>query len=213
MDILVSSNFERLLWFLAYDVYGSNTASVRERRQAASSKVKEWQTDLKTKGGFGVEQKVLDTAKKDFTSERVSDVETVATIREVYRWSNTRDSKKGYLLDPHSAIGVTAALRSVEAAPGVHNVALATAHPAKFRNAVEMALKEEKAFQFKDVLPEQFIGLEDLPRRVIHVQKSGGLESIRKLIVKEVEKELNRNYSDPYFFQTPYNEHEFEKHE
>lgn len=156
---------------------------------------------------------MLDAAKKDFTSERVSDAEMVATIRKVYRWPNTRDPKKGYLLDPHSAIGVTAALRSVEAAPGVHNVALATAHPAKFSNAVEMALKEEKAFRFKDVLPEQFIGLEDLPRRVIHVQKSGGLEGIRKLIVKEVEKDLNRRQSDPYFFQTPYNGHVLEKHE
>lgn len=134
---------------------------------------------------------MLDAAKKDFTSERVSDAEMVATIREVCRWPNTRDPKKGYL-DPHSAIGVTAALRSVEAAPGVHNVALATAHPAKFSNAVEVALKEEKAFRFKDVLPEQFIGLEDLPRRVIYVQKSGRLEGIRKLIVKEVEKDLNR---------------------
>ena len=160
-----------------------------------------------------MEQEVLDIAREDFTSERVSDVETVATIREVYRWPNTRDSNKGYLLDPHSAIGVTAALRSVEAAPGVHNVALATAHPAKFRSAVEMALKKEKAFQFKDVLPEQFIGLEDLPRNVIYVQKSGGLEGIRKLIVNEVGKELNRTHPDPCFFHTPYNGHEFEKHE
>lgn len=176
-----------MLWFLAYDAYGSKSASIQERRQAASSKVKEWQTDFKTKGGFSVEQEVLDAAKKDFTSERVSDAEMVATIREVYKWPNTRDPKKGYLLDLNSAI-MTAALRSVEAAPGVHNVALATAHPAKFSNAVEMALKEEKAFRFKDVLPEQFIGLEDLPRRVIHVQKSGGLEGIRKLIVEEVER-------------------------
>ena len=197
MDILVSSNFERLLWFLAYDIYGSNAANLQERRQAASSKVAEWQMDLKIKGGFGVEQKVLDAAKKDFVSERVADVETVVTIREVYKWPCTSSSQKGYLLDPHSAIGVTAALRSVDAAPGVFNVALATAHPAKFGNAVEMALREEKGFQFKDVLPEQFVGLEDLPRRVTHVQKSGGLEGIRNLIVKEVEKELNRTYSHP----------------
>lgn len=121
----------------------------------------------------------------DFESERVSDSETIATIRNVYSWPNTPGSK-GYILDPHSAIGVTAALRSAKASPGVHTVALATAHPAKFNNAVEMALAEEQGFQFKDVLPPQFIGLEDLPRRLTHVQKSGGLDGLRKLIVDAV---------------------------
>lgn len=91
---------------------------------------------------------------------------------------------------------------------------LATAHPrhpAKFDNAVKMALEEEKGFDFEDVLPEQIIGLVDLPRRVMHAQKSGGLEGIRKLIVKEVEKESNDTSSDPYLFQTPCNRQEFEK--
>lgn len=185
MDILVSSNFERLLWFIAYDVYGSVAMSVQERRQTAGLKIKEWQTDLKTNGGFSVEKKVLDAAKADFASERVSDADTVATIRDVYRWPNTPGSK-GYILDPHSAIGVTAALRSAKAAPGVHNVALSTAHPAKFNHAVDMALVDEQGFQFKDVLPSEFVGLEDLPRRLIHVQKSGGLDGVRKIIVDQV---------------------------
>ncbi|KAL8724187.1 MAG: hypothetical protein Q9181_006935 [Wetmoreana brouardii] len=164
MNILVSSNFERLLWFVAYDVYGSDAMNVIERRQEAGSKVKEWQTDLKTKGGFSVEEKVLNAAKAHFASERISDAETITTIRDVYRCLSTSDSK-GYILDPHTAIGVAAALRSAKAAPDVHNVALATAHPAKFSHAVELALREDKGFQFKDVLPPQFVGLEDLPRR------------------------------------------------
>ncbi|KAI9742272.1 MAG: threonine synthase [Claussenomyces sp. TS43310] len=193
MDILVSSNFERLLWFIAYDVYGSDTMGVQERRQAAGLKVKEWQTSLKTRGGFNVEKKVLDAAKAHFASERVSDAETVATIRDVYRWPNTPGSK-GYIIDPHTAISVAAALRSAEAAPGVDHVALSTAHPAKFSHAVEMALEKEKGFQFDDVLPSQFVGLKDLPRRLVHVQKRSGLASIRKLIVDEVEKELKRTY-------------------
>ena len=194
MDILVSSNFERLLWFLAYDVYGSTVVNLQERRQAASLKVKEWQKNLKTKGGFSVEKKVLDAAKADFTSERVSDAETVATIRDVYRWPNTPGSK-GYILDPHSAIGVTAALRSAKTAPDVHHVALSTAHPAKFSRAVEMALVDEKGFQFRDILPSEFVGLEDLPRKIIHVQKSSGLDAVRKIIVDEVNKESNGTHS------------------
>ena len=194
MDILVSSNFERLLWFLAYDVYGFKITNMQERRQAAGSKVKQWQTDFKTNGRFSVEKQVLDAAKADFASERVSDAETVATIRDVYRWPNTPGSK-GYILDPHSAIGVAAALRSAKAAPGVHNVALSTAHPAKFSNAVEMALRDEKGFQFKDVLPSEFVGLEDLPRRITNVQKAGGLDGLRKIIVDEVRKEKEGTHS------------------
>jgi threonine synthase len=189
MDILVSSNFERLLWILAHDVYGSSLSTSQEKRAAAGSKVKEWQTDLKTKGGFSVEKKVLDAAKANFASERVSDEETVAAIRDVYRWPKT-PGEKGYILDPHSAIGVAAALRAAKATPDVVNVALATAHPAKFSHAVEMALEKEDGFKFDDVLPEEFVGLKDLERRLTHVRKGDGLEGLRKLIVDEVNKEL-----------------------
>jgi threonine synthase len=192
MNILISSNLERLLWFIAYDVYTSGVDGIQERRQMAALKVKEWQTSLKAKGGFCVEQKVLDAAKADFASERVSDAETLATIRDVYRWPNTGDpGRKGYVLDPHSAVSMTAALRSAKAVPGIHNIALSTAHPAKFSHAVELALAEEKEFQFKDILPSEFLGLESLPRRIIHLQRSGGLDGIRKIILDEMAKELN----------------------
>ena len=74
-------------------------------------------------------------------------------------------------------------------------MALSTAHPAKFSHVVEMALAGEKGFQFNEILPPQFLGLDSLPRRIIHVQKSGGLDSIRKVIIDEVERELNRKSS------------------
>ena len=180
MDILVSSNFERLLWFVAHDIYSLNTSSAQEKRETAGQKVKEWQTQLKTNGGFSVEEQVLDAVRADFAAERVSDAETIVTIRDVYRWP------KGYILDPHSAIAVTAALRSTE---GAHQVALATAHPAKFAKAVEMALAEEKGFRFQDILPMEFVGLEERPRRVRYVRRSEGLESLRKLILDEVDRE------------------------
>lgn len=166
--------------------------NVQQRREAAGVKVNEWQTSLKTKGGFSAEKKVLDAVQIHFTSERVSDVETVATSRDVYRWPNTPGSK-GYILDPHSAVSVTAALRSAKAVPGVHNVVLGTALPAKFSRAVERALAEEKGFQFKEVFPPQFFGLKDLPRRVAYVHKSGGLDGLTKLIVDEVDKERALN--------------------
>jgi len=190
MDILISSNFERLLWYMAHDVYSSRMDRAEIRRDIASLKVEEWQTALKSKGGFSVEQELLDAVRAEFSSERVSDEETLATIRDVYQWPYTDSSGSShYVLDPHSAVGVAAALRSAEAAPGIHYVALSTAHPAKFSRAVERALVKEKAFRFDDILPLQLSGLDGLPRRVIHVQKSEGLDGIRKIIVDGVERE------------------------
>jgi len=55
MNILIGGNFERLLWFTAYDVYTSSVDGIQERRQIAGLRVKEWQTSLKTKRGFCVE--------------------------------------------------------------------------------------------------------------------------------------------------------------
>ncbi|KAL8815334.1 MAG: hypothetical protein Q9223_005523 [Gallowayella weberi] len=196
MDILVSSNFERLLWFLAFQVYGKG--SLEEKRNIAGQRVKSWLEELKTSGGFGVEPAVLEAAKADFESERVSDKETVATIKSTYlsKCPAAQTSKGtkgtacngGYVLDPHSAIGVAAARRSVTRAPPpqTHHIALATAHPAKFSNAVEMALKEESDFEFREVLPEQFIGLDELPRKVTDVKKSNGLEGLKTFIRERV---------------------------
>ena len=90
---------------------------------------------------------------------------------------------------------MAAALRSAEAAPGIHYVALSTAHPAKFSRAVEMALAEEKAFQFNDILPPQLSWLDRLPRRAIRVHRSEGLDRIRKIIMDEVEKEMKETPS------------------
>ena len=53
-----------------------------------------------------------------------------------------------------------------------------------------MALKDEKTFSFKDILPKEFVGLEDLPKRIKYVKRSEGLDGLRKLIIDEVEKGL-----------------------
>lgn len=200
MDILVSSNFERLLWFLAFQVYGEGLKTVEEKRAEAGRRVKGWLDELKSKGGFGVEPKLLEAAKLDFESERVSNKQTIAMIRQQYS-AQTRAAKEDassgtagatnhgkYILDPHSAIGVEAALRSVQRAPppGTTHIALATAHPAKFSKAVSQALENEKNFQFRDLLPEQFVGLEELEKRKYHFRKSEGIEGLRNFIRERV---------------------------
>ena len=196
MDILVSSNFERLLWFLAFQVYGNGLKTVEEKRAEAGRRVKGWLEDLKSRGGFGVESNLLEAGKTSFESERVANKETIAMIKQQYSAPTPaakEDASSGtagatnngkYILDPHSAIGVAAALRSIQRAPppGTTHIALATAHPAKFSKAVEEALREEKDFQFRDLLPEQFVGLGELEKRKYGFRKSEGIEGLRKFI-------------------------------
>jgi threonine synthase len=185
MDILVSSNFERLLWFLAYEFAATVGMDVEFNRKQAGQEVAAWLKDLKVKGGFGpVYVDVLNSARKTFESERVSDPETLETIKNIYE-------QVGYVLDPHSSIGVTAALRSAQRAEAnIPHISLSTAHPAKFAGAVELALKDEKDFNFQEkVLPEEFIGLEKLPKRVSDV--SNDWKAVREQVKEQVEKELS----------------------
>lgn len=135
-------------------------------------------------GGFGpVDNGILDNARRSFESERVSDPQTLETIKAFY-------GKVGYILDPHSAVGVTAALRSIErAGPDVPHISLSTAHPAKFAGAVELALKDKEGFDFVgDVLPQEFVGLDKKVKRVTTI--ANDWKAVRELIKDQVEKEL-----------------------
>jgi threonine synthase len=223
MDILVSSNFERLLWKLSFQyeqaidlaasTSGTNpssapsdpaTAAQEPPVQRAGRKINAWFSELKKIGSFTVhEPEILDAARKIFNTHRVSDQETSDMIRSCYR--GTGVEKKGYVLDPHSAVGVVASLREIETQQRqrqedsrvergkIHTVTLATAHPAKFAKAVEVALKDEEGFNFEqEVLPEQFVGLDRKERRVRKVDAGAGLEGIRRIIVEEVKREKER---------------------
>lgn len=183
MDIMVSSNFERLLWYLAYEFASSAGMDDEWNKKQAGQEVANWLKDLKTKGGFGpVYKDVLEAARRAFESERVSDEQTVQTIKKFFGDVN-------YVLDPHSAVGVNASERSIERAGDVPHISLSTAHPAKFQGAVQMALKDEAGFDFqKNVIPEEFIGLEKKERRVATVDNDW--KAVRELVKKQVEEEL-----------------------
>ncbi len=109
MDIMVSSNFERLL----FDLHGRNGKAVAELLDA-----------FKASGKLSVEDQRWTEARKLFDSLAVSDEQTCETIAEVYR-------SCGELLDPHTAIGVRAA-RECRRSLSVPMVTLGTAHPVKF---------------------------------------------------------------------------------
>lgn len=183
MDILVSSNFERLLWFLAYEY--ASTAGMDEEwnRKQAGQEVAAWLKQLKTSGGFGpVYDDVHKAAKRDFESERVSDAQTVETIKRCF-------NQIGYVLDPHTAVGVQAALRSMESVKATPHISLSTAHPAKFAGAVELALKDESGFDFETkVLPAEFVGLEKKERRVTSVDNDW--KKVGEIVREQVEEEL-----------------------
>lgn len=192
MDILVSSNFERLLWHLSLEYeqnlnpHNKNETSVRN----AGSKIARWFVELKQTGHFSVENEILTEAQEIFGSYRVSNSETTDTIRDCYHGQAI--SKKGYVLDPHSAIGVAASLREISATSGLSDIpviSLATAHPAKFSGAVELALKDDKGFTFDSILPQEFVGLDQKERKLVKVSNAEGLPGIRQIITKEVEKE------------------------
>jgi threonine synthase len=205
MDILVSSNFERLLWFLAFDA--SHVEETNHRRMEAGDKVQGWLNQLKTEGGFGVSKDMLKAAQAQFESERVSDLQTIETIKTIYHHelpeashangvangrakpATTGTQHDGhYILDPHSAIGVAASLRSIQRNPDSRHVALATAHPAKFSHAVELALKDEDGFTFESVLPEQFQGMLEMEKKVTGCKADW--KEVRNVVIKEVGEEL-----------------------
>ncbi|KAI1929580.1 threonine synthase [Ophidiomyces ophidiicola] len=193
MDILVSSNFERLLWYLAFQVSGRGEA-VAKRRELAGEKVRSWLNDLKTKAGFTVESPVLAAAQNDMESCRVSDAHTISTIQTVYSTCfptgppshGTRGATGGYILDPHSAVACTASLGSIKISPETHHISLATAHPAKFAQAVDLALRGQEGYSFDNILPPEFVGLEHKERRVTVVPHGQGWKAVREIINSKV---------------------------
>jgi threonine synthase len=117
MDIQVSSNFERLL----FEASGRDPEAVVARMG-----------DLAKEGSFEIPAAALARIRADFDAFRVDEAACAEEMGRVYRAS-------GVIIDPHSAVGVHAARKALSAAPATPVVALATAHPAKFPDAVERA--------------------------------------------------------------------------
>jgi threonine synthase len=147
MDIQVSSNFERAL----FDALGRDGAAVAALM-----------ADLKG-GGFRIPQGALEALRESYASGRASEVQTSETI------ARTR-AETGELLCPHSAVGVHVAQGHLGPVP---MVTLATAHPAKFPDAVEAATG------LRPALPARMADLYDRPERVTRIANDlGALQSL-----------------------------------
>jgi threonine synthase len=116
MDIQVSSNFERLL----FELYGRDGRAVAALLEA-----------FRRTGACELEAGALAALRQVFVGHRLDDRETVAEMARLYR-------ETGEMIDPHSAIGIATA-RAMAGDSEAPVIALGTAHPAKFPEAVEQA--------------------------------------------------------------------------
>jgi threonine synthase len=154
MDIQVSSNFERVL----FDVYDRDGAAVADQMKM-----------LAETGSFPISQGALARLRELFDSGRASEDETRATITRAF-------AHTGEVLCPHTAVGVKVAAERAD--PAVPMVTLATAHPAKFPDAVEAAIGTRPA------LPPRMADLFDRPERVTRV--ANDLAAIEQLMIERI---------------------------
>ena len=150
MDIQVSSNFERLL----YDALGHDGAAVTSLMNS-----------LRQSGGFSIPETALAYIREHFDADTSSEDETSDRIAATY-------ADTGELVCPHTAVGLDVAETHLDI--DVPMVALATAHPAKFPDAVEAATA------IRPPLPKHMGNLYDRSERVTRVEND--LAAIQSVI-------------------------------
>ncbi len=153
MDIQVSSNFERVL----FDLNGRDGGLTAEQMAV-----------FRQSGRLGLEADQLHELRASFVAASIDEPATTALIAETYKSS-------GIVLDPHTAVGVAAATR-VDRDRDIPLVALATAHPAKFPDAVE------KAIGVRPALPAHLADLFDRPER--YEVAANDVDAVRALIAR-----------------------------
>jgi threonine synthase len=140
MDIQISSNFERLLFDMNNRDGGATTEQLNRFRQT---------------GKLSVEpDQFAKWIAPTFRAHRANDVETLAVMKRIY-------GESGMLVDPHTAVGIASAEACAE--PGVPTITLATAHPAKFPDAVK------KATGVHPALPDHVADLFDREERIVNL--------------------------------------------
>jgi threonine synthase len=139
MDIAIPSNLERYLFVLSGD---------------DASRVRLWQSELRRSGEIHIPLDLVERMKSELSAHWVDDSESLVTIKRVYE-------EFGVLIDPHTAVGWSAA--SANKRRGVPMVTLATADPAKFAPAVTAATGIEPP------LPPGFEALATASERIVRI--------------------------------------------
>ncbi|MDD2309601.1 MAG: threonine synthase [Desulfuromonadaceae bacterium] len=154
MDIQIASNFERYLFHL----FAENPVRVKEAF-----------AELEEHGRISCSSDEMTLVRNDFCSISVNQGATLQTIREFY-------ADTGYLLDPHTAVGVIAALDLLPSDSA--RICLATAHPAKFSETVEQSLG------FQVPAPESVKELYGKPTRCEIMDADLG--TVRKFLIEHI---------------------------
>ena len=116
MDIQVSSNFERML----YEVYQCDAKIVIKKMES-----------LQLNGSYDIEEDSLRILRNNFVSGAVTEAETLAEIKKIFIHSKM-------IICPHTAVGTKVSRNFIDEKK--ITISLATAHPAKFGDAVEKAI-------------------------------------------------------------------------
>ena len=152
MDIQIASNFERYLYYLLD----------RDATQVVKA-----MDDFTKNGHLNFTAKQKQQLNIDFVASSIDDVETVKTI-------SSFNTKTGYVLDPHTAIGV--AVGDKFKRQDIPLVCLATAHPAKFGDVVKTATGTDPE------LPTEFADLSKREKKVTAI--AADLEEVKEYIAK-----------------------------
>lgn len=157
MDIQISSNFERLL-------FESGGRNAPELNAMMSS--------LKQSGAFNLSPDIMREMRNLFAAQRCDEAQTTRQIQKLM-------SRTGYVADPHTAVGIHCANQQRDQIkPDVALVTLATAHPAKFPDAVNAAC---------GVHPELPANLRDLMSREQKFDEiANDLETVEQFIVSKL---------------------------
>ena len=172
MDILISSNLERMLYYMC----GKD-----------SEKVKGWMDDLAKYGRYQVDEQTLSKIREIFVSGHCDNADTFEEIYRVY-------DACGYVMDPHTAVG-SYVLRQLQLKEKC--VLLSTASPYKFTRDVLKALKEQPSDDdfvcmeqlsdyAKTVIPQGLYSLKDKEERFSDVISCEKMDAY----VEEKTKEL-----------------------
>lgn len=152
MDIQIASNFERYLFYL----YNKDTTAVCNAMES-----------FKQTGRLEFSAEQIKTVQQTFAASAVDDSETLQTIKKFYK-------ETGYILDPHTAVGVEAGRRVRDSKLPL--VCLSTAHPAKFGEAVKSAIGRNPD------IPAALKGIEKRPKRMKTI--AADTELIKNFVAK-----------------------------
>lgn len=166
IDIVAPYNFWRFLYF---------------QTNRDSKRIQQWMNDFTQNRKVVFDAATASGIQDKFLSASVTDDDTLATIREVY------NSDQHYLIDPHTAVAVAAVESVRDKLPsGVRIVCLSTAHPAKFPDVMQRALRLD---QLPDTAHHATI---DAARNSCEHLRVCQLENLRSNLVEEMARQIAR---------------------